>query len=114
MIRHDPEALALWTEATRGRQDTRTDIVDNVNEVNGPDRPTGTSREQALRRLNKLAGTDERAAEVRERVLRGETSPHGAMVELGLRQRTITIPIDPGRAAAAIRRAFLRASRSSS
>lgn len=69
LIAGDVEALSLWTEATKGRQGERTDLVDNVNEVERPPpRPTGNSREAALRRLNE-AGTDERAAEARRAVL---------------------------------------------
>lgn len=72
--------------------------VDNVNveEV----RPTGNSKEQALRRLRADA------PELHERVLAGELTPHAAMIEAGFRPRTITIPIDPNTAADRIRRNF--------
>lgn len=108
LIRHDPEALALWTEMTKGQQGERTDLVNNVNEVASlPGRPQGNSREAALRRLAKEASAgNEAAVQMREAVLAGEKSPHGALVELGLRRRAITIPADVEGAAAALRRHF--------
>ena len=58
-----------------------------------PDKPpTGTSTSYAFRRLRNHP-------EMLARVLAGELSPHAALVELGLRQRQITIPADPKGAA---------------
>jgi hypothetical protein len=54
LIRDDVEALSLWTAATKRPGGQRTDLVNNVHEVT-PERPQGTSREAALRRLNKAA-----------------------------------------------------------
>ena len=48
---NDPEALDLIDRVTVGRQGERTDLVDNVNDVE--ERPTGNTREAALRRLRK-------------------------------------------------------------
>jgi hypothetical protein len=92
MLRHDPEALSLWTAATKGQQGERKDLVYNVHEV--PERPSGNARKRALRQLDKAAETDGRAAELRRLVLAGERSPHGALVELGLRRPTIAVPKD--------------------
>ena len=41
-----------------------------------------------------------------ERVKSGELSPHAAAVEAGFRKKTFTIPADPQKAAAALRRHF--------
>lgn len=67
-VADDAEALALWTEATRGDhggdRKSAPIIVDNVNVDPAPARPVGNSREAALRRLNKLEREgDERAAD---------------------------------------------------
>lgn len=52
--------------------------------------PQGNSREAALRRLAKeVAAGNEAAAQMREAVLAGMKSAHGALVELGLRRRAI-------------------------
>lgn len=61
--------------------------------------PTGNSVETALRRLRK----DRK--DLHAKVLAGELTPHGAMVEAGFRHLTITIPADdPERIAATLRR----------
>jgi len=53
-----------------------------------PDKPpTGNSTSYAFRRLRNHP-------EMLARVLAGELSPHAALVELGLRQRQITIPAE--------------------
>ena len=41
---------ALLDEALQGQQGKRTDLVDNINEV---DRPDGTSRQYVIRRLRR-------------------------------------------------------------
>jgi hypothetical protein len=50
LCRDDPEALDAIDRVTQGKQGARTDIVDNVHEV---ERPAGNSRDAALRRLRK-------------------------------------------------------------
>lgn len=85
LIKDDAEALAMWTEATRGKQGERTDLVDNVHDV--PAKPDGNSREAALRRLNKLEREgDERAVEAKRAVVAGEKSAHRALIDLGPRR----------------------------
>ncbi|MGC5023571.1 hypothetical protein ACLQ3K_02355 [Tsukamurella sp. DT100] len=71
----------MLDDALRGRQGERTDLVDNINKV---DRPDGTSKDRALRKL------PTGAPELHERVLAGELTPHAAMVQAGFRHRTDT------------------------
>jgi hypothetical protein len=93
----DREALDLLDQAQVGRQGARTDLVNIINEV---ERPQGTTRQQALRKLRKDR------PDLHEQVIRGEVSPHAAMVEAGFRRRTITVPIDPHAAARTLARHF--------
>jgi hypothetical protein len=70
LIKHDPEALALWTEATRqeaggdrqSEEARKESIVNNVHDA-FPARPQGNSREAALRRLAKEAANGNEAAD---------------------------------------------------
>lgn len=70
-----------------------TNFVDNINEV-PPARPTGTSRQAALRRLRKDA------PEYHAKVIAGEISANKAMIDSGLRspppkvrvQKTASLP----------------------
>lgn len=78
ICRDDVEALDAIDRATVGKQGSRTDIVDNINEVQ---RPTGTSRDAALRRLRKDR------PDLLERVLANELSAHAAAVEAGFRKK---------------------------
>jgi hypothetical protein len=81
LIRDDVEALSLWTAATRrlpSEGQTRDErgrlgpVVDNIHD-RMPERPSGTSREAALRRLNKAAAEgNEEAVKARRSVLAGE------------------------------------------
>jgi hypothetical protein len=71
-----------------------------VNNIDNTERPRGTSVGRALRDLRN------KEPELHQRVIAGDLSPHAAMIEAGLRVRTHTIPHDPERAAAAIRRLF--------
>jgi hypothetical protein len=96
IVSGDADLVDLLDRELAGRSGTRTDLVDNINEVGRPD---GTSRQQALRRLRKDA------PELHADVLAGRLSAHAAMVQAGLRSRTISVPSDrPDRAAAALRR----------
>lgn len=99
LCRDDAEALDLIDQAVQspvGRPETLYIIQDSKQEI----APTGTSAEAALRRLRKDA------PELHRRVIGGELSPHAAMVEAGFRKRTIQIPSEPTKAAAALRRHF--------
>lgn len=94
----NPAALDALDRVTKGRQGERTDLVDNINEVQSS--PDGTSAAYALRKLR----TD--APELHERVIAGDLSPHAAMLEAGFRRKTIQVPADPAGAARALLRKF--------
>jgi hypothetical protein len=69
--------------------------VDNINDSSPPPRPTGTSRQQALRKLRTEAekeGASEQVRTLYQRVLAGEISPHRGMVEAGFRK--VPTPLD--------------------
>lgn len=90
----DREAEDLIDQATanpEGRPET-------VNNVNGLERPQGNASARALRALRK------NRPDLHAKVLAGEISPHGAMVEAGLRKKTLTVPRDAQGIAAAIKR----------
>lgn len=82
--RDDIKALDAITEATQKKPTGRPpkedrEIVDNVNDLS--ERPTGNSRERALRKLRKDA------PELHKRVLSNELSCHAAMIEAGFRKK---------------------------
>lgn len=60
--------LALVDEATKGQQGKRTDLVDNIHEVQA--RPTGTSAQRAHRVLR------EKRPDLHAKVLAGELTAH--------------------------------------
>ncbi len=97
ICRGNQAALAALERAAPSHQGSRTDLDNNVNEV---DRPEGNSAAQALRRL-RTQRTDLHA-----RVVAGELSPHAAMIEAGFREPTITISLDPQKAARTLARRF--------
>lgn len=84
LCRDEPVALDAIDQVCRGkpgkRWDSRTSDPNNVDNVNSI-RPTGNSRDAALRRLR-----DQRP-DLHRRVLAGELSPHAAMIEAGFRKR---------------------------
>lgn len=94
----DPEALDLLNKATIKGQGDRRELHSNIMKFDTASQ--GTTRAYSLRRL----AAD--APMLHTRVLAGELSPHAAMVEAGLRDRTISIPVDAEKAARAIRRHF--------
>ena len=75
-------------------------IKRGVDNINGIDRPDGTSRAAALRRLRKSR------PDLHSKVMQGELTPHSAMIEAGFRQKTLTVPLDPEKAAGVIKRHF--------
>jgi hypothetical protein len=87
----DVEALDLIDKATENPTG-----VHIINTTEG--RPEGTSAQQALRKLRKDR------PDLHARVLAGEVSPHGAMVEAGFRPKTATVPLAVPDLARAIRR----------
>ena len=79
---------------------TRAAIPDNVHSPSGP-RPSGNSREAALRRLAK--DRPDLLAEVEA----GRLSAHGAMVKAGFRPRAVSVPVGAvARAAGVLARNF--------
>lgn len=110
LCRDDNEAIGLIDEATKGNQGKRNDLInffDNIQEVESKEAPTGTSKQAGLRRLRKLESEgNQKAATLRKRVLSNELSVNAALVELKLRPKTITLPLDPKKAAATIKRHF--------
>lgn len=92
----DTEAVDLIVRASKGKHGGDRSKVDIINLA----KPDGTSAARALIDLEK------KRPDLHERVVAGEISPHGAMVEAGLRCKTYTIPDDPARAAATIKRHF--------
>ncbi len=101
------EALALLEEVTQqgggapqGNNNASKTSVDNIHSSTGTERPTGTSQSQALRRLRT------HRPDLHARVNAGDLSPHAAMIEAGFRRKTMTVPVEPQAAAAALRRHF--------
>ena len=98
LVRDDPVALDLFDQATKGQAGRRTDLLDNIQEVEVV-APSGTSREAGLRRLRKDR------PDLHAEVLAGTLSTHAAMVKAGFRRRSMTVPMDsPESAAKALRR----------
>lgn len=77
-----------------------TVYIVNSSSSENTERPVGNSSANALRRLRK------ERPDLHERVLANELTPHGAMIEAGFRQRSITIAVDPAGAARRIRKNF--------
>ena len=91
IVADDPVTANMLDEALQNLAHIHTD-VDDVNV-----RPTGNSRDQAMRRLRK----DNPA--LHAEVLAGKLTAHAAMVKAGHRRRTVNVPIDePERVAATL------------
>jgi hypothetical protein len=82
-------SVDLLDRTVAHRQGERTDLYNNVKEVESA--PVGNSAEYALRKLRKDA------PELHARVIAGDLSPHGAMVEAGFRRRPV--PLDQAKRA---------------
>ena len=67
---------------------------------NSTSAPSGTSQAAALRRLR------EHRPDLHSKVLKGKLSAHSAMIKAGFRQKTLTVPLDPAKAAESIKRHF--------
>ena len=99
LLPHDDiELLDMYDRAVGHNQGLRSDLIDNIQEVQPA--PTGTSAQQALRRLH-----DQRP-DLHARVLARQLSPHAAMVEAGFRRPTWTVPVEPSALIAALRRRY--------
>lgn len=103
LIKHDVEALDLYDRAVKEseRQGERTDLHDIIREVQQATLDYGTSEQYALRKLRDDAPT------LHASVIKGELSPHAAMVQAGFRKPTATVPThDPEAAARRLARHF--------
>ena len=104
MCRIDAVALDALDQVMQGRQGQRTDLGNNVPEVEG--RPEGNTRAKALRRLRA------HRPDLHARVLAGELSAHRAMVDAGFRrEKTVLDQLQHfwDKATPEVRAAFLRA-----
>jgi hypothetical protein len=95
---HDPEALDLLDRVTQNP--VGHPAVAIPNNVKNSEPVEGNGRQYAVRRLRS------RRPDLHAQVLAGELSPHAAMVEAGFRPKTISVPVEPERAAAALIRNF--------
>lgn len=98
------EALDLFVHEVKtaaGNVDLEELPPSDVDELKKTMRPTGRTREYALRRLQNMR------PDLHGQVVNGELSPNKALIEAGLRERRITISQDNvGKAASSIRRKF--------
>lgn len=78
VIRDDAEVLAMWRESMKPGQGRRTDLVDNVTQVQ---KPKGNSRSYAVSRLQR------EAPELFAKVAAGEISANAAAIKAGFRKR---------------------------
>lgn len=96
---NDVEAVRLLAEAkVQPHGGYRSKSSNRRDEEAGP--TYGTTAEYAIRVLAN------QFPELYEEVKAGRLSPHGAAVKAGIRDRTISIPVDPLKAARSIRRNF--------
>lgn len=96
IVADDPEAVDLLDKALQNPVGN----PGNVNNIN--ERPCGTSKDYALRKLRKDA------PELHAEVLAGRLSAHAAMVKAGFRPRTFTVRPEPKSAARALRKYMTR------
>jgi hypothetical protein len=99
-----PDHVQLDREAEVKPDNVRDDLTpkrDRSNEL-----PGGNSRMAAIRRLMKETEAGTIDPSILGRVKAGKLTPNGAMIEAGLKRRTLTIPDDPEVAAAALARHF--------
>lgn len=95
LVRDDPEARDLLDQAMQRKPGRPSPTVANSNDK----RPTGTTSDQALRRLRKDR------PDLHAKVIAGDLSAHAAMVEAGFRPRTCTVRLDdPARIAETLRK----------
>ena len=92
MIRHDAEALTLYSELVTEQPGRRweTDNHDSVIAYNISNKKVsaGTSRPYALRKLHK------EEPELHAKVISGELSANAAMIEAGFRKKTATVVLE--------------------
>ncbi len=107
---NNPLGLGGWGQ--KAIDDMGQDHLDTVDNVHVDNRPTGNTQQAGLRRirseLKKAKGTDtfETIVAIQADVLTDKMSVNKAMIKLGIRTPTFTIPIDPDKAAKAIKKRF--------
>lgn len=95
LVKDDAEAVDLLDQALQNPPSTHA----AVSNIHGTERPSGTTKDRALRKLRKDA------PELHAEVLAGRLSAHAAMVKAGYRPRTFTVRADsPESVAATLRR----------
>lgn len=100
VIKDDPECLAMFREAMVQKPGTRTDLCNNVTEVE-PEK-TGNSRAYSIDRVKR-----ECEPEVVAKVMSGEMSPNAALVKAGIREnRQVYVPKEPAKAVEKLRELF--------
>jgi hypothetical protein len=100
IIRDDAEVLSAYREAMK-HQGERRDFVDNVIEVDVK-RPDGNSRAYSLSVVERSCDKATVA-----KVMKGQMSPHRALVNAGLRKvRQVYLPQDPQKAAEKVLKNF--------
>ena len=97
LVADDPEACDLLDKALQRRDGRPPKTFDNVQ---GSAAPTGNARDQALRALR------DHRPDIHARVIAKKITAHAGMVEAGLRDRTISIPLNPKKAAEYLMRHF--------
>ena len=101
LVADDPEALDMLDRALRKQHGgDRSSKLSNRKLEEEPGYPVGTTRARAMRALR------DHRPDIHARVIAGKLSPHAGMVEAGLRPRTVSIPLDPEKAAQYLRRHF--------
>lgn len=99
VLRDDAEALAMFRQAMK-HQGERVDLGNNVPQVERPDR--GNARAYSVAVVQRECDAATVAA-----VLKGDVSPHRALVKAGLREvRQVYLPRDPAKAAAKLLQSF--------
>lgn len=107
ICRRDNKAAKVLTLALKRpdgpeKRNNQYDIT--VHNMNSYKRPWGTSKASGLRRLAKEAELNSTAAALQAKVIENEMSVHAALVQLGIRQKTLTITLDPTKIAAKLKK----------
>jgi hypothetical protein len=83
LIRNDPEVLVMWRDAMKGQQGQRTDLVDNITEVEPTTR--GTSRSYTVSRLQREAPA------LFKQVVAKTLSANAAAIQAGFRKKPTVV-----------------------
>lgn len=102
VIRDDPEALAAFREAMKGKPGRPKGTEETPTNSRGIESVHGTTRAYSISRVQRECDPDTVAA-----VMAGEMSPNAALVKAGVREnRQVYIPRDPARAVEKLRDQF--------